>query len=82
MMDALDQARIERLVQINSQPGNRCPRRSLRPGMGYGRACRGIRGARIPAPFVIVQRKSDREKGSLEFQHCPRFYFNFVLDKP
>ena len=32
------------------------------------------------APFVVVNRKSDRLKGSLEFQHSPRFYFNFVLD--
>jgi len=29
------------------------------------------------APFVIVQRRSDDAKGSLEFQHYPRFYFNF-----
>jgi hypothetical protein len=32
------------------------------------------------APFVVVRRKSDGRKGSLEFQHHPRFYFNFVLD--
>jgi hypothetical protein len=29
------------------------------------------------APFVVVVRKSDQQKGSLEFQHSPRFYFNF-----
>jgi hypothetical protein len=32
------------------------------------------------APYVVVLRKSDGRKGSLEFQHHPRFYFNFVLD--
>jgi len=32
------------------------------------------------APYVVVRRKSDGRKGSLEFQHHPRFYFNFVLD--
>ena len=32
------------------------------------------------APYVVVRRKSDWCKGSLEFQHLPRFYFNFVLD--
>jgi len=32
------------------------------------------------APFVVVRRKSDGRKGSLEFQHHPRFYFNFALD--
>jgi hypothetical protein len=32
------------------------------------------------APYVVVRRKSDTRKGSLEFQHHPRFYFNFVQD--
>jgi hypothetical protein len=30
------------------------------------------------APFVVVVRKSDGVKGTLEFTHSPRFYFNFV----
>lgn len=29
------------------------------------------------APYVSVRRKSDGKRGSLEFQHRPRFYFNF-----
>jgi hypothetical protein len=29
------------------------------------------------APFVVVVRKSDRQKGILEFTHNPRVYFNF-----
>lgn len=33
------------------------------------------------APFVMVIRKSDNQKGTLEFNHDPRFYFNFVEDK-
>jgi hypothetical protein len=32
------------------------------------------------APHVVVRRKSDGRKGSLEFQHLPRFHFNFVAD--
>lgn len=32
------------------------------------------------APYVVVRCRSDGRKGSLEFQHSPRFYFNFVLD--
>lgn len=32
------------------------------------------------APYVVVQRKADGLKGSLEFQHSPRFYFNLILD--
>jgi hypothetical protein len=33
------------------------------------------------APFVVVTRKSDGKKGSLEFTHSPRFYFNWVEDR-
>ena len=31
------------------------------------------------APFVAVTRKSDGAKGSMYFQHSPRFYFNFEV---
>jgi hypothetical protein len=30
------------------------------------------------APFCTVRRKSDGKKGTLEFIHSPRFYFDFV----
>ena len=33
------------------------------------------------APFVHVTRKEDGVEGSLVFQHLPRFYFSFELDK-
>lgn len=33
------------------------------------------------APLVEVRRKSDGKKGSLEFQHSPRFYFNWQEHK-
>jgi hypothetical protein len=29
------------------------------------------------APLVVVRRRSDRVRGSLMFQHSPRFYFGF-----
>jgi hypothetical protein len=32
------------------------------------------------APFCVVRRKSDGAKGSMEFTHNPRWYFNFVAD--
>lgn len=32
------------------------------------------------APFVTVTRKVDGVKGTLEFTHMPRFYFNFIPD--
>lgn len=33
------------------------------------------------APFVVVRRKSDSQKGSLLFQHWPRYYFGFEADE-
>jgi hypothetical protein len=32
------------------------------------------------APFVVVRRKADGVKGSMEFTHSPRFYFGFTPD--
>lgn len=32
------------------------------------------------APFLSVRRKSDGKRGSMEFQHSPRFYFDFQED--
>ena len=29
------------------------------------------------APFVVVRRKIDRVRGSLQFQHAPRLYYAF-----
>lgn len=33
------------------------------------------------APFVLVKRKSDGAKGTLQFVHHPRKYFGFQEDK-
>lgn len=30
------------------------------------------------APYVVVTRKADGVKGSLRFQHRPRYYFSFT----
>jgi hypothetical protein len=29
------------------------------------------------APFVVVTRKTDNTDGTLEFQHMPRYYYNW-----
>ncbi len=33
------------------------------------------------APYVVVRMRSTGEKGSLEFSHSPRYYFNFQPHK-
>ena len=32
------------------------------------------------APYVVVIDRKTQEKGTLEFTHLPRFYFNFIKD--
>lgn len=32
------------------------------------------------APFIVVERRSDKIKGTLTFQHSPRYYFDFQAD--
>ena len=32
------------------------------------------------APLVVVKSKADGSLGSFEFQHMPRFYFNWIKD--
>lgn len=33
------------------------------------------------APYVSVKRRSDGVKGTMYFEHMPRFYFDFVPDE-
>lgn len=32
------------------------------------------------APFVLVSHRANGQSGTLEFQHSPRFYFNYRRD--
>lgn len=32
------------------------------------------------APYVAVKDRETNKKGSLQFTHLPRFYFNFIAD--
>jgi hypothetical protein len=81
MHDPTETARRNRLAEINSHPGSR---EALE--VEYGQVWDTAELARdfvvtgFMAPFVIVRRKSDGQLGSLEFQHNPRFYFNFQAD--
>jgi len=34
------------------------------------------------APFVVAKHKATGKKGTLEFTHIPRAYFNWVEDRP
>ena len=79
MSDPTESFRRERLVEINADSGSR-QALEAKHGRVWDTQQLGDDFAVIGflAPFVVVRRKSDGRKGSLEFQHDPRFYFNFM----
>ena len=81
MNDPTETARRERLAEINTEPGSR---EALEAEYGAvwdtEQLTREFEVIGFLAPLVVVRRRADGVKGSLEFQHMPRFYFNFVPD--
>lgn len=78
MSDATESYRRQRVAEINSKPGSRQALEAVH-GQVWDTSELGqdFEVIGFMAPFVVVRRKSDSVKGSLEFQHSPRFYFNF-----
>lgn len=78
MNDPTESIRRERLAEINAKPGSR---KALESQHGQVWDTTELSGEfdviGFAAPLVVVKRKSDGVSGSLEFQHRPRFYFNF-----
>jgi hypothetical protein len=78
MKDETESLRRERLVEINAEPGSR---EALEAQHGQVWSTDQLREEfevlGFMAPYVVVRRRSDGVKGSLEFQHHPRFFFNF-----
>ena len=83
MTDLTEPLRRARLAEINIDPGDRAVL-AARYGQVWDpqELAREFEVLGFLAPFVVVRRKSDGQKGSLEFQHHPRFYFRFQLDEP
>jgi hypothetical protein len=78
MSDPTETIRRQRLAEINAEPGSR-EALELQYGQVWTTQELGcdfdVLG--FAAPLVVVRRKADGIRGSLEFQHSPRFYFNF-----
>jgi hypothetical protein len=76
--DPTEQLRRDRLVEINAVPG---AREALEAEHGQvwdtDELRRDFEVLGFAAPLVVVRRKADGVKGSLEFQHQPRFYFGW-----
>lgn len=82
MTDPTESIRRQELAQINAEPGSR---EVLEAKHGQVWDTDELRQEfdvlGFMAPFVVVQRKSDGMRGSLKFQHSPRFYFDFEPEK-
>lgn len=78
LMDNTEQARRQMVNEINSDPDGRA---ALEAQHGQvwttDELANDFEVLGFMAPFVVVCRKADNKKGSLMFQHHPRFYFNF-----
>ena len=82
MNDPTEAARRERLAEINAEPGSREALEAQHGQVWDGEQLRqDFEVIGFLAPLVVVRRKADGVKGSLEFQHMPRLYFNFEPHK-
>jgi len=81
MNDPTEEPRRVLVDAINAEPGSRA---ALESGFGQvwdtDEMTRDFSVQGFMAPFVIVLRRSDGVKGTLTFQHNPRFYFEFQAD--
>lgn len=78
MNDPTETIRRERLAEINVEPGSR-EDLEARYGQVWDTAqmTEEFQAIGFMAPLIVVRRRSDGVKGSLEFQHSPRLYFNW-----
>jgi hypothetical protein len=82
MTDPTGPIRRTRLAQSNAASGSRAAL-ECRHGQVWDSAqlARDFEVLGFLAPYVVVRRRADGHKGSLEFQHRPRLYFHFQLDE-
>ena len=78
MLDPTEAVRHQLLAEINAEPGSRNALEALHGQVwNTEELSRDFEVLGFGAPVIAVVRKSDGVKGSLFFQHRPRFYFNF-----
>ena len=78
MTDPTETIRRQRLAEINLVPGSR---EALEAQHGQvwdtDELMEEFEAIGFMAPIIVVRRRADGVKGSLEFQHSPRLYFNW-----
>lgn len=82
MSDPTEAVRRQLVAQINANPGSR-EALEVQHGQVWDtdQLTQDFDVLGFRAPFVVVRRKADRVRGSLEFQHHPRFYYGFTPAK-
>jgi hypothetical protein len=82
MSDDTEALRHKRLAEINAEPGSR-EALEARCGQVWDtqQLAQDFEVIGFLAPYVVVHRRVDGVKGSLEFQHHPRFFFNWQEDR-
>lgn len=81
MSDPTESIRRQEVAEINAAPGSR-EALEAKHGQVWSTQELGtdfdVLG--FMAPYVVVRRRSDGAKGSLQFQHDPRLYYSFSAD--
>jgi hypothetical protein len=78
MTDETEGIRREMVAEINSEPGSRADLESKHGEVwNTSELSRDFEVIGFAAPLVVVRRRKDQVRGSLMFQHNPRFYFGF-----
>jgi hypothetical protein len=80
--DPTENARRARQAELNNKAASR---NALEAQYGQVWNTEELRHSRweiigFMAPFVVVRDKTTGQRGSLEFQHSPRLYFNYHAD--
>jgi len=77
-MDRTESKRREMVRQINSEPGER-EAMEAKHGQVWdtNELQRDYSVEGFAAPLIMVRRKEDGVRGSLMFQHHPRYYYSF-----
>jgi hypothetical protein len=78
MIDETETIRRQMVATINADPGSRADLEAKHGQVwDTSEMKHDFEVLGFSAPFVIVRRRSDGIKGSLMFQHDPRFYHSF-----
>ena len=81
MSDPTESIRRQQVAEINADPGSR---EALEAKHGQVWDTQELREdfevLGFMSPLIVVRRRSDGARGSLYFQHDPRFYYGFQAD--